>query len=179
MKKSLLILSIVMFIASGSAFAGGMVFDPTEYPTIDPIPVIKTNSTSSTVKSTTPSSEISTIKTEKTTNTIKPETTKSLSDDVLPTNKTIEQNIKNSANLSQDAISGQTGNFSNALLELDSAQVNIRNELLEYQAKYQEVDTQYQLIKEQRKVLAEQIKSIKKRINSIEKSKQDIRKTMI
>lgn len=97
----------------------------------------------------------------------------------MQTYRNIENDIKESSTFSQDAVSTQNGNFNNALFELDTAQVNIRNQLLEYQAKYQEVDTQYQLIKEQRKVLASQIKAIKNRINSIEKSKQNIRKTMI
>ena len=69
--------------------------------------------------------------------------------------------------------------FNNALFELDTAQVNIRNQLLDYKAKYQEIDTQYKLIKEQRKVLGSQIKSIEKQIKNIEKSKNNIRKTMI
>ncbi len=72
-----------------------------------------------------------------------------------------------------------SSNFNNALFELDSAQVNIRNELLDYKAKYQEIDTQYQLIREQRKNLADKIKDTEKKINNIERSKSNIRKTMI
>lgn len=94
-------------------------------------------------------------------------------------NAKIESNIKEASSYSQNSVSGQSSNFNNALFELDSAQVNIRNELLEYKAKYQEVDTQYQLIKEQRRVLGEQVKAVEKRIKEIEKSKNQIRKTMI
>lgn len=94
-------------------------------------------------------------------------------------NEKIESNIKEASTYSQNSVSGQSTNFNNALFELDSAQVNIRNELLEYKAKYQEVDTQYQLIKEQRRVLGEQVKAVEKRIKEIEKSKNQIRKTMI
>ena len=97
----------------------------------------------------------------------------------MGSNAKIESNIKEASSYSQNSVSGQSTSFNNALFELDSAQVNIRNELLEYKAKYQEVDTQYQLIKEQRRVLAEQIKSVEKRIKDIEKSKSQIRKTMI
>ena len=150
MKKNLIILTSVLFLMTGSVWANGMVFDPTEYPTVEEIPISKTGS-----------------------NTITNSAAK------LPSNQNIESEIKSSSTLSQDAVSGQNGNFSNALFELDSAQINIRNELLEYKAKYQEVDTQYQLIKEQRRVLANQIKSVEKRIKSIEKSKENIRKTMI
>lgn len=97
----------------------------------------------------------------------------------LGSNAKIESNIKEASSYSQNSVSGQSSNFNNALFELDSAQVNIRNELLDYKAKYQEVDTQYQLIKEQRRVLGEQVKSVEKRIKEIEKSKNQIRKTMI
>ena len=151
MKKKLLILSLAGLLSIGYVFANGMVFDPTEFPTTEEIPVSKITTSVTTAPSAA----------------------------VLPSNKSIENNIKESATLSQDAVSAQSNNFNNALFELDSAQVNIRNELLEYQAKYQEVDTQYQMIKEQRRVLANQIKSIKKRINAIEKSKENIRKNMI
>ncbi len=97
----------------------------------------------------------------------------------LQANKSITSNIQKQSNLAQDALSEQSTNFNNALFELDSAQVNLRNELLEYKSKYQEIDTQYQLIREQRKVLDKQVKAVEKRIKDIEKSKSQIRKTMI
>ena len=105
--------------------------------------------------------------------------TKEVTKPDLGSNAKIESNIKEASSYSQNSVSGQSANFNNALFELDSAQVNIRNELLDYQAKYQEVDTQYKLIKEQRRVLGEQVKSVEKRIKEIEKSKNQIRKTMI
>lgn len=97
----------------------------------------------------------------------------------LPSNSNIEANTKSSQSYAQNVVSEQSANFNNALFELDTAQVNIRNELLEYKAKYQEIDTQYKLIKEQRRVLDKQISSIEKRIKEIERSKSQIRKTMI
>ena len=149
MKKKLIILTAVIFLGMNIVYADGMVFDPTEYSSGNEIPVSKT--TGNVVTSAAK----------------------------LPSNEKINAGIINNSSVAQDAVSGQSGNFNNALFELDSAQVNIRNELLEYKAKYQEVDTQYQLIKEQRKVLGQQIKSIEKRIKSIEKTKEQIRKTMI
>lgn len=97
----------------------------------------------------------------------------------LPSNTSIEASTQSSVNSAQNVVSEQSANFNNALYELDTAQVNIRNELLEYKSKYQEVDTQYKLIKEQRKVLNNQIKTIERRIKEIERSKEQIRKTMI
>lgn len=139
MKKNLFILSILIGMTTGIAFAEGMVFDPTVYQS----------------------------------------TTQTGSVNKTQTNASIQANTQASSSFAQDAVSGQSSNFNNALYELDSAQVNIRNELLEYKAKYQEVDTQYKLIKEQRKVLDNQIKTIEKRIREIERSKSQIRKTMI
>ena len=86
---------------------------------------------------------------------------------------------QNPNELAKNTITSQSQSFDNALFELDTAQVNIRNQMLEYKAKYQEIDTQYKLIKEQRKVLGKQINSIEKQIKNIEKSKNNIRKTMI
>jgi len=97
----------------------------------------------------------------------------------IPSNAEISSNIKSTANYAQETVSGQSENFNNALFQLDSAQVNIRNELLDYKAKYQELDTQYKLIKEQRRVLGKQIKNVEKKVKAIEKSKNHIRKTMI
>ncbi len=150
MKKNFILAALFLFTLSAAAYADGMVFDPTEYPTINEIPVSKVNS------SPTAGSAAK-----------------------LPSNIKISSEIQSNSNLAQDAVSEQSGNFNNALFELDSAQVNIRNQLLDYKAKYQEVDTQYQLIKEQRKVLAKQIKDVEKRIKNIEKTKSNIRKTMI
>lgn len=70
-------------------------------------------------------------------------------------------------------------NFQNALFQLDSAQVEIRNNLLEYKSKYTDVDNQYKLIKNERKVLGKQVKDIEKRIKGIDKTKANIRKNMI
>ena len=137
MKKSILILSMVIALIGGVAFAEGMVFDPTEY-----------QATISTTKN-------------------------------LPSNSNIQSSTKSSASYAQNAVSEQATNFNNALYELDTAQVNLRNELLEYKSKFQEVDTQYKLIKEQRRVLEKQINTIEKRVKEIERSKSQIRKTMI
>ncbi len=70
-------------------------------------------------------------------------------------------------------------NIQNAILELDNAQVGIRDELLNYKAKYSDVDAQYKLIKNERNMLRKQVKSIEKRIRSIDKAKEKIRKNML
>src|SRR5574344_883287 len=70
-------------------------------------------------------------------------------------------------------------NIQNAILELDNAQVGIRNDLLNYKAKYSDVDAQYKLIKNERTMLAKQVKSIEKRIKEIDRAKDKIRKNML
>ena len=150
MKKNFIISALALFVVASCAMANGMVFDPTQYSATSDIQVSKTSTSNITNSAA-----------------------------KLPSTTTINGNIQTQSNLAQDAISDQSGNFNNALFELDAAQVNMRNELLEYKAKYQEVDTQYQLIKEQRRVLGNQIKTVEKRIKDIERSKTQIRKTMI
>lgn len=70
-------------------------------------------------------------------------------------------------------------NIQNAILELDNAQVGIRSDLLNYKAKYADVDAQYKLIKNERNMLNSQIKTIERRIKNIDKAKERIRKNMI
>lgn len=70
-------------------------------------------------------------------------------------------------------------NIQNAILELDNAQVGIRNDLLNYKAKYADVDAQFKLIKNERTMLSKQVKSIEKRIKDIDKAKDRIRKNML
>lgn len=70
-------------------------------------------------------------------------------------------------------------NIQNAILELDNAQVGIRNDLLNYKAKYADVDAQYKLIKNERSMLYKQVRSIEKRIKNIDKAKDKIRKNML
>ena len=72
----------------------------------------------------------------------------------------------------------QNNNLQNALFELDSAQVEVRNQLLDAKAKYAEVDNQFKLIKDQRKMQKKVVKDYEKRIKTIESTKEKIRNTM-
>lgn len=68
--------------------------------------------------------------------------------------------------------------FQSALLNLDSAQVDLRNNYLIYQDKYTQVDAQYKAVKAQRKELKANVKSLEKKIKDIENAKKKIRKTI-
>jgi len=82
-----------------------------------------------------------------------------------------------------DAASGEipigNDNIQNAILELDNAQVGIRNDLLNYKAKYADVDAQYKLIKNERGMLSKQVRSIERRIKQIDRTKDGLRKNML
>jgi len=70
-------------------------------------------------------------------------------------------------------------NIQNAILELDNAQVGIRNDLLNFKAKYADADAQYNLIKNERSMLSKQVRSIERRIRNIDRAKDKIRKNML
>ena len=71
------------------------------------------------------------------------------------------------------------GNIQNAIQQLDNAQIDIRNELLNTKTKFADVDAQYKLVKTERAALKKQVRSVEKRIKEIEKAKEKIRKNMI
>ena len=71
------------------------------------------------------------------------------------------------------------GNIQNAISQLDNAQIDIRNDLLNCKTKYADVDAQYKLVKAERASLNKQIKSIERRIKDIDKAKEKIRKNML
>lgn len=71
------------------------------------------------------------------------------------------------------------GNIQNAISQLENAQVDIRNDLLNCKTKYADVDAQYKLIKTERAALKKQVKSVEKRIREIDKAKEKIRKNML
>ena len=71
-----------------------------------------------------------------------------------------------------------TEKFENAILQLDSVQVELRNTYLTTKEQYQQVDAQYQAVKAERKAVAKNIRALEKKIKQIESTKSKIRKTM-
>ncbi len=71
-----------------------------------------------------------------------------------------------------------TEKFQNAILQLDSVQVELRNSYLAYKEKYQQVDAQYEQVKAERKATGKTVKALEKKIKQIENTKAKIRKTM-
>ena len=71
------------------------------------------------------------------------------------------------------------GNIQNAISQLENAQVDIRNELLNCKTKYADVDAQFKLIKAESVALKKQVKTVENRIKEIEKAKEKIRRNML
>ena len=63
-----------------------------------------------------------------------------------------------------------------AILQIDNAQIELRNKLLNYKANYAEVDSKYESTKAQRKAAKSQVKQTEKKIKNLDKAKDRIRK---
>jgi len=98
-------------------------------------------------------------------------------DTVYGTNGTSPQaqNVINTMN----AETAGNESMQSAILKLDNAQVEVRNELLNAKTQYADIDAQYVSVKAQRKALKKQVRSIERRINQIDKAKEKIRKNMV
>ena len=84
-------------------------------------------------------------------------------------------------NAAKPAVSDTTGNknMQSAISQLDNAQVEVRNELLNYKTKYSEVDAKYNTIKEERSTLHKQIRACERKIKRLDNAKEKIRKNML
>ena len=71
------------------------------------------------------------------------------------------------------------GNIQNAIQQLDNAQIDMRNELLNYKTKFADVDAQYKLVKSERASLKSQIRACERRIKDLDSAKEKIRKNML
>ena len=91
--------------------------------------------------------------------------------------KTIKATVDENSNVMLDPsqVTGGT-KMQSAILQLDNAQVEVRNQLLDYRANYAEIDGRLKTTKEERKAAKKKIKQAEKRIKNIEKAKTKIRK---
>lgn len=97
----------------------------------------------------------------------------------LQTKQATTESAVKATNVPQAEEALGNGNIQNAILQLDNAQVDIRNDLLNLKTKFADVDAQYKLVKNERNALKKQINAVQKRINAIDKAKEKIRKNMI
>ena len=91
--------------------------------------------------------------------------------------------VKDEVNSVQKAISeinsANEERIQNAILELDSVQVDLRDKLMELKAQYEEIDAQYNKYKTERYNMKKIIRQAEKKINNIDRHKENIRKDMI
>lgn len=64
----------------------------------------------------------------------------------------------------------------NAILDLDNAQTELRNQLLNYRTNYAEIDGKFQSTKAARKAAKKKIKQAERKIKNMENAKKKIRK---
>lgn len=76
------------------------------------------------------------------------------------------------------ANTAENANLQSAMMQLDSAQVEYRNQLIQYKSEYADIDNSYKLIKEQRAAKAKLVKQTEKKIKNLEATKEKIRKNM-
>ena len=81
-----------------------------------------------------------------------------------------------------NAVNDNTGvtsqKLQDALINIESAQVELRKNLSVDQQKYSEVDKNFVMVKTERKLMKKQIKETKKRLTTLEKAKKKIRTEM-
>ena len=83
----------------------------------------------------------------------------------LQTKQAATESAVKATNVPQAEEALGNGNIQNAILQLDNAQVDIRNDLLNLKTKFADVDAQYKLVKNERNALKKQINAVQKRIN--------------
>ena len=98
--------------------------------------------------------------------------------DTAYTSSTVSNNSSNAKTSIEGEAIGN-GTIQDAIQQLDNAQIDIRNELLNVKTKYADIDAQYKLIKTERASLKKQVKAVEKRIREIDKAKEKIRKNML
>ena len=64
----------------------------------------------------------------------------------------------------------------NAILDLDNAQTEVRNQLLNYRTNYTNIDQKYQTTREERRAARKKVRQAEKQIRNLENAKKKIRK---
>lgn len=74
--------------------------------------------------------------------------------------------------------SSQDAKLQDALLKIDSAQVDVKNELNLYEAKLADVKNRENLVKQEKNGVMKEIRTIKKKMNALDSAKQKITDNM-
>jgi chromosome segregation ATPase len=96
----------------------------------------------------------------------------------IASSTTSQQTAKNAAvSVTKDTTGNK--NMQSAITQLDNAQVEVRNELLNYKTKYSEIDAKYNTVKSERSDLSKKIRACEKKIKQLDRAKDKIRKNMV
>lgn len=79
-----------------------------------------------------------------------------------------------STNYSASVSSTQNAKLQDALLNIDSAQVDVKNELNLYESKLVDVKNRENLVKQEKNGVLKEIRTIKRKMNSLESAKKKI-----
>ena len=167
--KLCLCMAILSFCAS-SAFADGMVFEPVEMPSI---------STATETKATTSTTKAAAKTTAKAAETKEAALSKATNTNTSNGNSFFDKFSSNSQPKVVDMSLKENQDMQSALVNLDTSQVELRQNLQSLQTKYAEVNAQYEKYKAERSALHKQIKVANKKLKNIESVKTKIRKNML
>lgn len=67
-------------------------------------------------------------------------------------------------------------NMQSAITQIDNAQMEVRNNLLNFKSKYAEIDAKYTTTKAERAAMRKQIRQAERKIKNLDKAKKSIRK---
>lgn len=85
------------------------------------------------------------------------------------------EDVKDTDMLDPSQVVGGT-KMQNSIIQIDNAQVELRNKLLNYKNNYAEIDARYNTTKAERKAAKNQIKYAEKKIKNLDNAKKKIRK---
>lgn len=91
------------------------------------------------------------------------------------TTSAVADDVKGTDMLDPSQVVGGT-KMQNSIIQIDNAQVELRNKLLNYKNNYAEIDARYNTTKAERKAAKNQIKYAEKKIKNLDNAKKKIRK---
>ena len=169
MKKisKLCICAAIFAFSATAVMADGMVFEPVEMPSINAVqenaPAKATEKAATTTKAVTE----------------KAGTTAKAASNTKTGNSFFDKFNSNSQPKIVDMSLKENQDMQNALVNLDTSQVELRQSLQTLETKYAQTDDEYQKYKTERANLHKQIKVTNKKLKNIESVKNKIRKNML
>ena len=166
--SKLCISAAVLAFCAGTAFADGMIFEPVEMPSIN-------TATETSSKAPETVSKAAAKSTEKQGTSLAKATNSGTSNG----NSFFDKFSSNSQPKIVDMSLKENQDMQNALVNLDTSQVELRQNLQTLETKYAQTDAEYQKYKTERANLHKKIKATNKKLKNLESVKEKIRKNML